>query len=167
MANSANLESIPNEDTKTVQISARSLTLTRKDSVKDVLTFYEKYLRGCTSLCEQSIIFHVRILKELVQLAVGEELPDTVTGGFVTKILCEMDDRKGFLSTKKAAGCTASYIRKMIQSCFKLLEWLESSTNEQYRISEDAVKDTTKHLRSMLGNVFPWFACCLCIYISY
>ena len=155
---SESLRKESDEAVEEVEISAGKVVLSKQDGLKQLLTDYEAYLKRCTALAPASVAFAVKTLQNRVMHMTGEELLPLLSASAVSKLLRDMDaeDPPGFLPLKMPTY-SSFYVRKIIQSAKRVVEFFASSAEEVYQLSDAEKRDTEKALLTMNSEYFLCF----------
>lgn len=127
-----------------VPVDSGEAKISVSDGIKDFLVHFEGHLSSYTSMVPSSKIAEIRMVKDVLNHATGDDVLSTLTGATVCKYFQDIDQPHGFLHRKMLSNCSPNYARKIVSACLRAVDSMESATRKEYRISLDAKLDITK-----------------------
>lgn len=117
-----------------VTISSGDVKVTVCDGIKDFLDRLQTHITSYTSLAHASQLAEIRMVKDVLNHAVGDEVCSAIGGGTVCQYFAALDKPGGYLQLK-LVSCSANYARKIIFACMRAVDFMANSTEKLYRMS--------------------------------
>lgn len=149
------------ENKVTVPVTSGEVKVTVCDGIKDFLEHFQEHMRLYTPLVQGPMSAEIRMMRNLLHHAVGDEYVSTLSGATVCHHMANMDDPRGGFLQRKMISCTSNYARKHVAACMRAVEFMGNTKMKLYRITTEEKQDIERRLKSI--NCEYWRIWCMYI----